>query len=187
VKNFSTVTMDEVGIPAQVGAYQGPNGSDYPLTNNPLSQLVQVNWFTMACAFAKQQATPGLYFWGPIMTYNSGLLPTTTDSTYTSNLQPEGQVAIMNCFGKGTSPTLTSISPKTGSHAGGTQVTITGNNFIGTFNVFFGKTAATSFAVESNTKIVATAPAASKGVQAITVQTEAGTSAAVGASKFTFK
>ncbi|MEI8080270.1 MAG: fibronectin type III domain-containing protein [Actinomycetes bacterium] len=59
-------------------------------------------------------------------------------------------------------PTVTAISPTTGPIAGGTQVTITGSNFIraGTNTVTFGGVAATSVTASSSTRITATVPAA---------------------------
>ena len=55
-------------------------------------------------------------------------------------------------------PTLTSISPATGSTAGGTSVTISGTGFTGATAVTFGGGAAT-FTVKSATQITAITPA----------------------------
>ena len=49
------------------------------------------------------------------------------------------------------SPTVTSVSPNTGSTAGGTAVTITGTNFAAGATVTFGATAATNVVVVSST------------------------------------
>jgi hypothetical protein len=54
---------------------------------------------------------------------------------------------------------VTGLSPATGAKTGGTVVTITGKYFTGATSVTFGGTAATSFTVNSDTKITATAPA----------------------------
>lgn len=48
-------------------------------------------------------------------------------------------------------PVLTSLSPNSGRTAGGTTVTITGNNFTGTTGVTIGGVAVTSFTVVSDT------------------------------------
>ena len=51
------------------------------------------------------------------------------------------------------SPAITEVKPNSGPEAGGTQVTITGTDFVGVTGVNFGLTAATSFKVESETNI----------------------------------
>lgn len=83
-------------------------------------------------------------------------------------------------------PTVTSISPVSGSPAGGTSVTITGTGFTGATAARFGGTVATSFTVVSSTSITVTAPAGSAGVVDITVTTAAGTSATSSADQFTY-
>ena len=59
------------------------------------------------------------------------------------------------------SPTVSSVSPNSGSTAGGTAVTITGTNFAAGATVTFGGTAATNVVVVSGTQITATTPAGS--------------------------
>jgi hypothetical protein len=78
-------------------------------------------------------------------------------------------------------PSITSVSPSTGTTAGGTTVTITGSNFTGTTAVTFGGTAATSFTVDSSTQITATTPAGSAGVVAVAVTNADGTDTEAGA------
>ncbi|MFE9993952.1 IPT/TIG domain-containing protein, partial [Streptomyces avermitilis] len=73
-------------------------------------------------------------------------------------------------------PTLTSLSPTSGPAAGGTVVTLTGTGFTGVTAVTFGGTPATSFTVNSNTQITATAPAHVAGTAAVTVTGPGGTS-----------
>ncbi len=187
VPKMSSATIDEIGIPAQAGAYAGPNGSNYPLSTNPFDQLVQVNWFTMACSFMKQHNMKGIYFWGAVLNNSGGNLLATPNSGETGNLQPETQTAIKNCFGVGSKPTVSSISPKGGPTSGGTSVTISGNNFIGTINVMIGTTAASSFTVNSNTQIVAIVPKHAKGATKIEVLTQQGESTTGASSEFTYK
>lgn len=80
-------------------------------------------------------------------------------------------------FGLATTvPTVTGISPNTGSIAGGTSVTITGTNLTGATGVYFG-TVAASFTVNSATQITATSPASIGGTFDIRVITPNGTSA----------
>jgi len=66
-------------------------------------------------------------------------------------------------------PTVTSVSPNSGSTLGGTAVTITGTNFAAGATVTFGATAATSVVVVSSTSITATTPAGSAGAVTVTV------------------
>ncbi|QRY64854.1 putative Ig domain-containing protein (plasmid) [Ensifer sp. PDNC004] len=73
-------------------------------------------------------------------------------------------------------PTITGLTPSTGSTAGGQSVTITGTNFIGVSAVTFGGTAATTFTVDSATQITAIAPARTAGPADVTVTTVDNTS-----------
>jgi hypothetical protein len=56
-------------------------------------------------------------------------------------------------------PTVTAISPSSGTTSGGTSITITGTGFLSGASVTLGGTAATSVNVGSSTSITATAPA----------------------------
>ena len=84
-------------------------------------------------------------------------------------------------------PTVTSVSPTSGSTAGGTTVTITGTGFTGATKVVFGTVAATSFSVVSSTEITAVSPAQAAAWHNIYVTTPSGTSAPVTADQFTYK
>ncbi len=75
------------------------------------------------------------------------------------------------------SPTVTKLSAKDGSAAGGTPVTITGTSLEGATSVSFGATSAKSFTVESATSITAISPAATGGKVDVRVTTPSGTSA----------
>ncbi|MBA3807929.1 MAG: IPT/TIG domain-containing protein [Solirubrobacterales bacterium] len=83
-------------------------------------------------------------------------------------------------------PAVTSVSPKLGSHAGGTTVTITGSNLSGATGVKFGANPAASFTAESASSLTAVAPAGT-GMVDVTVSTEAGTSPPVSADRFTYQ
>jgi IPT/TIG domain len=74
-------------------------------------------------------------------------------------------------------PTVAKLAPKKGPSAGGTSVTVTGTGFSGVLAVKFGSSAATSFKVESSTRITAVSPAEAIGTVDVTVTTGAGTSA----------
>lgn len=83
-------------------------------------------------------------------------------------------------------PTVTGVSPNTGTTTGGTSVTITGTNFTGATAVTFGGVAATSFTVNSSTSITATSPPEATGTVDITVTSQAGTSATSSSDHFTY-
>ncbi len=94
----------------------------------------------------------------------------------------------VGCIGScgGGAPTVTGVSPTSGSTDGGTSVTITGTNFTGVSAVDFGSDAATAYTVNSSTSITATTPAEAAGTVDTTVTTGSGTSATSGADEFTF-
>ena len=66
-------------------------------------------------------------------------------------------------------PTISSISPSSGSTNGGTAVTITGTNFSSGATVTFGGTAASNVTVVSSTSITATTPAHAAGAVSVVV------------------
>ncbi|OCJ09077.1 hypothetical protein A6U87_09470 [Rhizobium sp. AC44/96] len=71
-------------------------------------------------------------------------------------------------------PTVSSISPASGTTAGNTSVTITGTSLSGATAVTFGGTAATSYTVNSPTLITATTPAHAAGAVDVAVTTPGG-------------
>ncbi|MCE6076351.1 autotransporter domain-containing protein [Agrobacterium vitis] len=81
-------------------------------------------------------------------------------------------------------PSLTRISPATGSTMGGAALTISGNHLTGTTGVMLGSVAATGIAVVSNTQITAIAPANTAGSTDVSVTTPGGT--ATLAAAFTY-
>ena len=75
-------------------------------------------------------------------------------------------------------PTVTSVSPPSGSLAGGNSVTITGTNLLEAQTVTFGGVPANSFTVNSSTSITATVPASTTlGLTSIIVTTLVGSNA----------
>jgi plastocyanin len=84
-------------------------------------------------------------------------------------------------------PTVTKLSPRRGSTAGGTSVTIAGTNFTGATAVKFGSINAASFTVHSATSITAATAGESPGPVDVTVTTPSGTSATNHNDRFTFK
>jgi hypothetical protein len=83
-------------------------------------------------------------------------------------------------------PSVTSISPTSGSTAGGTGVYISGSNFTGATGVSFSSTAASSFTVLSDTLLFATAPPQGAATVDVKVTTYAGTSSTSMADRFTY-
>ena len=83
-------------------------------------------------------------------------------------------------------PTVTGVSPHSIPAGTSSAVTITGTNFTGASAVHFGTTLATSFTVNSDGSITATAPPSTVGTVDITVTAANGTSAQSAADQFTF-
>lgn len=68
-------------------------------------------------------------------------------------------------------PVISSVSPATGPAAGGTALTISGKNFLGTTGVTVGGVAATGVTVTNvGTQITCTTPAGTPGQQDVVVQ-----------------
>jgi hypothetical protein len=81
-------------------------------------------------------------------------------------------------------PVVRSVSPSSGSRAGGTRVTISGSNLSGARSVAFGSAAATVVSV-SSTSVVVTAPPGF-GTVDVTVTTNYGTSQLTSADRYTY-
>ena len=83
-------------------------------------------------------------------------------------------------------PTVSSVSPRSGSTAGGTAVTIMGRGFVPGAIVKFGTAAASSVTFVSATELKATAPAHAAGTVNVTVYTGGGTSAIGSADDYSY-
>ncbi|HEX2392918.1 MAG TPA: IPT/TIG domain-containing protein [Solirubrobacterales bacterium] len=84
-------------------------------------------------------------------------------------------------------PTISSVSPRSGSVTGGSTVTLTGNYFGEATAVKFGEVPVTSYKVESETKLTAVVPRATKpGAIDVAVTTPGGTSEADSADRFEY-
>jgi hypothetical protein len=84
-------------------------------------------------------------------------------------------------------PTITRISPASGTESGGTRVTITGTGLSGATSVRFGTVPAASYTVNvKGTTLKAVAPAHAAGPVNIVVTTPGGTSATGSADTYTF-
>jgi hypothetical protein len=86
------------------------------------------------------------------------------------------QVVTFRGSGQAAGPTVTAISPTSGTTAGGTAVTITGTGFLAGATVTLGGTAATNVNVVSGTSITATTPAHTAGAVSVVVTNSGGQS-----------
>jgi uncharacterized repeat protein (TIGR01451 family) len=83
-------------------------------------------------------------------------------------------------------PSVSSVSPTSGSTSGGTSLTITGTALTGATGLTVGGAVATNVTVVSDTSITATTPAGSAGTVDIRVTTAGGTSAVSANDRFTY-
>lgn len=88
-------------------------------------------------------------------------------------------------FGPAVAPTVSSITPASGTALGGTPVTISGANFDGVSSVSIGGVAATSINVVSPTQITALTPPHVQGVVDVAVTTPGGTG--TGSGRYTYE
>ena len=95
-----------------------------------------------------------------------------------------GTATLTNAFTYVTPPTISTVSPNSGSTTGGTAITITGTYLTGATTVTVGGIAATNVVVQSATSVTAVTPVGSAGVQSVTVTTSGGTGTLTNA--FTF-
>ncbi|MCI0341791.1 MAG: IPT/TIG domain-containing protein [Planctomycetales bacterium] len=80
----------------------------------------------------------------------------------------------------GPTPTLTAVSPASGTTGGGTLVTLTGTNFFAGATITFGGALATSVTVTSTTSITCLTPAGTAGAATIVVTNADGQAATLG-------
>jgi histidinol dehydrogenase len=84
-------------------------------------------------------------------------------------------------------PTITAVSPASGTTAGGKRIKITGTGLYGATSVKFGSVAATSFKADSKgTKLMVTVPAQGAGTVNIVITTPGGTSTITSADPYTY-
>ena len=117
---------------------------------------------------------PWSYVAGPW--YRDGSLQADLVSTYIPKFRITGSAL--------PAPTISSVSPATGTAAGGTSVAITGTGLTGATGVYFGGTAAASFTVNSATQITAVTPARAAGTADVSVTTGGGVAALTEAFRF---
>jgi hypothetical protein len=133
------------------------------------------------------QATFGSGLATNFVVVNSTTITATTPArgvnfTQTVNVNvssPSGGGTGTNLFTYIAVPTVTSVSPNTGSTTGGTSIAITGTDFTGATSVTIGGTSVT-FTVINATTIAATTPAHAAGAVNVAVTTPAGTGTGTG-------
>lgn len=92
--NPSQLVYDEVGIPAEPGAYGHTTG--WGDLTEPLDETVQANWFSAACDSAKQNHLAGIYFWRINFGDNFNQPPISSDRDAYSGRQ--AAQSIKQCF-----------------------------------------------------------------------------------------
>ena len=141
-----------------------------------------------------ENAAAGSGFTARIITSPDGdlaedkVVTTTGSNSATATLTSSGPwvMQMVTFFARsGPAPTVTNVSPNSGTTAGGTAVTISGTNFTAGATVTFGSAAATNVVVVSGTQITATTPVGSAGAATVTVSNPGGQSGSL-ASAFTY-
>jgi hypothetical protein len=114
------------------------------------------------------------------------LSPNGTSLTGQYTLLSGGSVFDSGTWSGSALPTVTRVSPASGTVAGGTNVIITGTGLRDVYSVLFGSVAATSFQVVSATQVRAVAPPQAAGVVDVRVVAPIDKSAVVAADQFTY-
>src|SRR5436190_8433850 len=119
------------------------------------------------------------------LTANAAAALGTSAITATAIAGPVTRTTLFNLTVNAPPPTVTSVSPTSGSTSGGTGVTVTGTNFLAGATVSIGGTPATGVTVVNSTTITATAPARAAGLVGVSV-TNPDTQSATLANAFTY-
>lgn len=91
-------TIEEIGIPAQDGAYLEPFAWSLPSASHPFNQTIQANWFTMACEFFKENKMGGIYYWGSYLDVGANAVLKTPNPKAPQAIQPRSVASIQKCF-----------------------------------------------------------------------------------------
>ncbi len=154
-------------------------GTEVFPTNLPIKagQTIGIDLETGALIGIAASPGAGYAYWSPPVAEGSSasatLFPGSLELAFNAEVQP--------------APTISSISPSSGSFTGGTGIVISGTDFANVKSVSFGSTPAQSYGVGSAGQITAIAPAAAgPGPVNVSVTTIAGTTATSAASQFTY-
>jgi hypothetical protein len=168
-----------IGISPKAGTALG--GTTVTITGTGFTNVVWVSFggyaaqsFTVTSDSSITAVAPAIYYDGAVdvtvQTLASGWSATSPADLFTY---------------ADTTPTVTGVSPSTGSAAGGNTVTITGTGFTNAYDVAFGSVSA-SFTVNNDSSITAVSPAGTAGTVDVTVSDIGGTSATSTADQFTY-
>ena len=161
-----------------VDATAGASGNGTAANSGAATTTIANELIFGANTVATQNAAPGTGFTSRIITSPDGDLAedkvvTATGSNSAAATLSSSGVWVMQMVTlaavSGPPPTVTSVSPTTGTTAGGTTVTITGTNFAAGATVTFGGVAATNVVVANSTQLTATTPAGNAGTVTVTV------------------
>jgi hypothetical protein len=124
-------------------------GSDFQPGATVVFGFLQATNVTVTSAFIIECKTPG---------FAPGQVPVIVNN-------PDGKSGTLNngYIYLGPTPSMSTVSPSSGSVAGGTLITVTGSNFSPNATVTVGGTAATSVTVSSATQFTAVVPAGTLG------------------------
>ena len=183
----STSTADQftyvVPIPtvSQVSPRQGPTagGTAVTISGTNLTGATGVTFGAAAAASFTVNSATQITATSPAASAGTVDITVTTPSG-TSALSQADQFAYL------APPAVTSVSPSSGTTAGGTSVTIGGTNFTAVTSVRFGATSVPNFTVNSATQITVLSPSGAAGTVDITVTTPGGTSALSATDQFTY-
>jgi large repetitive protein len=171
------------GVPAITGISpgSGPAGTTVTITGTGFTSASTVS-------FGGTAGTGVVYVSDTQVTANSPVSATggTVDVRVTTIGGTSAVITADRYTYSGVAPSVSSITPATGTTAGGTTVTITGIGFTSASTVSFGGTAGTSVTFSSATRLTARSPAHAAGVVDITVTTVGGTSANGAGDQFTY-
>jgi len=171
-----------VGAPPTISTISpatGGSGTTVSLTGTNMSNGYNVR-------FGNTVATNMNVVSSTLVTCTVPTIPTGASTYKVSYRTTNGGLSNLKDFAytvSGGAPTLSAVSPSSGTTSGGTAVTLTGTNLTGCSAVSFGGTAATGIVVDSSTQVRCTSPAKSAGEYSVIATTSNGVSNGV---NFTF-
>jgi hypothetical protein len=192
----NSLTTGTVNVYADTSAPTGTIAinSGHPTSASPNVTLALSASDPTTGLLAMQVSTDGVFDTEPVVPYSttaSATIPGTTNGIKTVYVRYENNAGMWSAPVSDTiklhaAPVITSITPASGSTAGGNTVTIHGKYLTDLNAVKFGTTAATSFTVVSSTKATAVAPAHTPVNLDIKVTGPYGTSTTSAADKYKY-
>jgi hypothetical protein len=165
------------GLSASSGAMAG--GGSVVITGTDFVGTTAVQFGQTAAAFTVNSATQITV---TVPSAAAGMVHVTVTTAYgTSFTSTFDQYTFLAAV-----PSISAISPSTGSTAGGTSVTISGSDFTNAKAVYFDGVPANSFSVVADDTIIAESPVQAAGTVDVRVGNPSGLSAAVSADHFVY-